>query len=220
MGDQSATIGGTGAGQPPVDITNVGQPVQPQNLTLEQVTGLVAEAEEKAFRRAQGLFDRRFKKVQETQTQLEKTLALMRENGVEVSPDVANIIQQKAFQAALTEPEQAPVTASQPAQAPGTDDQLDPVTEMALGFEKRYGVEVAEDDPEARLIKTDGTPDEYIETYLQAIVAKKQRLQQAPQQPSTAGLRTPTNLVGSGNPAAPERDFKDYRSVLRSGLRG
>lgn len=218
MGDQSATIGGTGAGQPTVDITNVGQPVQPQNLTLEQVTGLVAEAEEKAFRRAQGLFDRRFKKVQETQTQLENTLKLMRENGVEVSPDVANIIQQKAFQAALTEPEPAPVTASQPAQAPGTDDQLDPVTEMALGFEKRYGVEVAEDDPEARLIKTDGTPDEYIETYLQAIVAKRQRLQQTTNQP-TAGLRTPTNLVGAGAPAAPERDFKNYRSVLRDGLR-
>lgn len=213
MSDQSTTTGGAGAGQLPPDINSVGQPVQPQYITYEQAQRMAQEAAETAFRRAQGLIDKREQRVQDTLSSLQNALKLQRASGIEITPEQEKALQDKAILEAWKSPAQAPDLSKPAAQPVG--DEPDTVTQIALGFEKRYGVEVYDEDPEARLIKADGTPDEYIETYISAIMAKRQRLQGQPQP-----VRTPTNLGQGGSQPQASRDLSDYRGMISRGLRG
>jgi hypothetical protein len=208
VSDQSTTIGQQAAGQPPV------APVQPQYLTRAEAEAMAKQASDDSFRRAQGLIDKRDKAIQESLKNLQATIAMQKAAGIEITPAQEKQLEDQAILHAVRNTgtsEPAPML--QPAQV-ANDDALDPITTVAVGFERRYGVEITEADPEFKTINTTGEPDEYLETYLAAIKSKQQRLQTQPQ------FRTPTNLGQSGGPAPTQRRLKDYRAQLEKGLSG
>ena len=213
MSDQSNATGNQGAGQLSQDIDNVGSPVQPKYITLDEAKALADQAAEQAFRRAQGLVTKRDQAVQESIKSLKEVLEMQRKSGIAITAEQEETLQNQAILQAFKkapQPDQ-PETEFSPEAEEG---EVDPVTAIAINLETRYGVTITDQDPEARGIKADGTPDEYIETYLQAIQAKAARLQK---QPVT---HTPTNLGAAGAPTTPIRDFKEARNYLSRGLRG
>lgn len=212
MGNQLPTSSQQAAGQPSA------APVQPEYLTREQAEALVKQAAqqatEDAFRRAQGFVVKRDQAIQKSLDDLKATLEMQRQAGVTITPEQERVMQEQVRQKAIQEAgpsDQA--STQQPVQA-AADDTIDPITAIAIGFERRYGVEITEEDPEFRLIKTDGAEDEYLDTYLQAIQTKQKRLQGQP--PPT--VRTPTNLGQGGTPPT-NRDPLQYRTRLSEALR-
>lgn len=214
MGDPKQATGGNGEGQSPLDITDVGQPVQPQYITRDEAQRMAEEAAETAFRRAQGLVDKRDARIRQVLESVETALNLQAQAGIVLTPEQKEQVKQHAVNSALQADYANANSSEDPAQDTNMDD-IDPVTAIAIQLESDFGVEVDLSDPEAQMINREGTPTQYLDSYREALIAKSQRLQSS-NIPQTN--RTPGNLAASGQPAK-ERVFEDYREYLSSGLR-
>lgn len=181
------------AGQPEVPPDETGQgagnATQPEGLTRDEVLKMVGEAEEKAFRRAQGLITKTNTRIRERVSELEQVL-----NKAGVTLDAT----QKAALELQVADQVATETTSEPAQGQPPEQPeeppADPVTLIAHRMMKDAGVVIYEDDPEAKLIDT-SDPYTFISSLPKAIEAKKAR--EASIKPNTPGI------VGGGAPPSP-----------------
>lgn len=195
MSDQYSTTAPTAPGQGAANVPPEQKgAVQPQYLTLEEARRMAEEAEEKAFRRAQGLIEKTnagvVKKVQNNLKNLEQSIALQKKIGVEVTPEQEDKLRTQIFQQAFTEVEESPAPAqSVPAQvAPQPQpDNIDPITAEAVKMMQEADVWINDDDPES-----DGIDQSsifaYLESVKKAIEAKRQRI----------GTPAPARIAGGG----------------------
>lgn len=137
------------------DASPVTEPktAQPEYITLQDAQRLFKDAEEKAFRRAQGLVDkadnRTTKKVQENLQAVQGMLDALKGQGIEVPAEKALALKNQAIEKAYAvDPESTPVSPQEPAQAPVQEDgQVDPVTAIAWKMMQDSGVVVDETNP-------------------------------------------------------------------------
>lgn len=215
MGDQSkATFEQPEAGQQPA-----GSDQTPQYLTKDEARKLkeeaVKEAEERAFRRAQGYYESEQTRVRERLNGLEQVWKMQEAAGVQLTDEQKNQIKQRTIQEAMTEqPSTVPGTPP-PAQAPGQQPAGNapphPVTEMAWDMMDKAGVEIIEGDPEFQTLDyTDKSL--FLMSVANAISAKKQRLSSAGTPPVVQGQaqpqRTPTNAGGTGAGSGLEAQYR------------
>lgn len=191
---------------------------------------MVADAEEKAFRRAQGLVEKTnsgvLKKVQENMAALEKSFKLQADAGFPVAPEQAERLKAQVLQQAFTEPEPAPPPApaqaadAGPQRAPGAPEaaDLDPVNAEALSMMRLAGVTIEDSDPEAKLIDQ-ASPYAFLKSVDKAIEAKRTRLGTAQQSTPAAPAVLPTNLGGGALPNSIQ-SINDPTELLKMALSG
>src|SRR3990167_5300611 len=157
MSDQtSASPLAPEVGQPQVNVSQPAEQVsevQPAYVTLEQAQKLANEAAEQAFRRAQGLIDKRNTRYQEKLQSLETHLDSMRKHEIELSPDQVAKLRRAAYDEAM-QPD--PSEVSKPGNAkpvaetyePSVEDRIAAVNLKAEGIVEVFGIDVEEGDPE------------------------------------------------------------------------
>ena len=216
MGDQTKPVAFAGAGQPQAAPAGEPSATQEPVLTLDEVRRIAKEAEENAFRRSQGLFDKGQAKVRERIEQLEQTFKYV----PGMTEEQKEAARQKAAYDALREPESPPAKPEPPAQArPVSAPELDPITASAVELEREYGFGFDAGDPEIAAVNTGGTVRQYLKTYEEALQAKRERLA-LPGAVLTA--RTPTNAGAGGrttNPVLQTDDPDELWKMVRSGKR-
>lgn len=201
-------------GEQPLPSAEGEESTQPEYLTKAEAQRLIAEAEEKALRKAQSSTDKAidsiFKKVQDDLRSLTQTIEFQRNSGIEVSPEQEQQLKQQLVTRALAgAPESA--QPSPPQEAPQKEE-VDPVTAEAWRMMEEAGVLVDEDDPEAKLLNF-SSPYKFLKSIESAIEAKKERISERP-------ARTPTNVGGRGAPTNSIVDVTDHRELLKRGLGG
>lgn len=195
MSDQYSTTAPTAPGQGAANVPPEQKgAVQPQYLTLEEARRMAEEAEEKAFRRAQGLIEKTnagvVKKVQSDLKNLEQSIALQKKAGIEITADQEEKLKQQVFQRAFTEVEESPAPAqTAPAQAAPVQqpDNIDPITAEAVKMMQDAGVWIDDDDPETDVIDQSSIYA-YLESVKKAIETKRQRI----------GTPAPARVAGGG----------------------
>ena len=196
-----------------VDVQAALEEVRQQMAQLQSV---VAQQVEEAKRYAQSLTDKSANRLQARLAEIERTVALQKQLGMEVNDEQVLAMKQaalvQAFQESGMPPQQAHAAAAQQAQQAqqgaqpntvqppgqpqpeGRDVGLDPVGQTMLQIMENEGVTIEDNDPEVEIIKPDASPAEAIRSLLQAIEAKKARLA------GKANVRLP---AGGGNGAPP-----------------
>lgn len=204
MSNQVPTLDTAAGGQPAQSLTGPAAPDQKEYLTRDEALQLAKDAEEAAFKRAQSLIDKAnagvLKKVQGDLKSLEQAIDLQRKAGIQITDAQAETLKQQVINKAFTEvkidePEPVAPISQPPAQVgePG-DATQDPINAEAQRMAEEMGVALDPNDPEWGIVKTDGTPFQYLSTVQQALQAKKQRTAVNPQ----ARLTTPTGGAPAG----------------------
>lgn len=241
MGETQKPIAFQGPGQVPAPASPPaeqpqGNASQPEYITRQEAQRMAEDAAEAAFRKAQGLLDKRsdglLKKVQTDIRNIEQAIDLQKKAGIVITPEQEDKLKQQAYMRALSESESAPqpgegatssaspAPAGAPAAQPAAQvEPLDPVSAEALNMMQVAGVSIEESDPEYQTIDQN-SPYRFLKSVEAAIVAKKARLASNPQ-PSGAPTRTPTNLGSTGvhNPN-PNANIRDPRELYRRGFGG
>lgn len=197
------------AGQPSVPASpKAEQPSgQPQYVTLEQAQAMAKQAEEAAFRRAQGLIDTRANRIDESVRQrleqLTSTLDLQRAAGIQITPEQQRALEAQVMAEEFKKPKQQQPGSQQQPQQPQDPQQYDPVQMIAQKMLDDAGVEWNEQHPAAaNLLQVVNDPTATPKRYLDAVEAYIQanQGQQPPNnnQQQPAPDRTPTNLGGTG----------------------
>lgn len=154
------------AAQPEANITEVKeqvqataeQPVLTEQKVLELVARAAKEAANETLREVQSRTDKAEARIRkEVQGQIDRLKTI----GVELSPDQVNQLDAQTRQQ-FTQQEPAP--------------QLHPVDVMRDEIEAEYGVELSNDDLEAKLVVLNGTPRQFLSSYEKALQAKIDRL--------------------------------------------
>lgn len=200
------------AGQP---VATPETPVQSQTpeikepLTAEQIRevakAIISDPEiSKQLKRS--LFQHADARVEQAITQ---RLNALQQMGVQPTLDqVAQISAQAAKE--LQSPTPPPTAAqpySEPPVQPVVDEQLDPISQLALSRMQKANAVIEDTDPELSLIKLDATdPDEYLESVDVAIKAKQERL--AGQ--GNPALRVPGAGKGDGETGAIPEGLSPY----------
>lgn len=211
-GDQTKAVEFSQGGQPGGEASppEPQSAAQPKYLTMEEAQHLAQEAEERAFRRAQGLYDKRSEGIEKrVQTALEglgNTLTALKANGLEITPEVEARLRAGELERALTAPSASPPsTEPGPAQDPGQEpdeEPGDPITAEAWTMMREAGVTIEPGDPEAKTLDN-SSGYRFLKSVEAAIEAKRARLggsppgEATPSQPPTPPV-APTNLGGIG----------------------
>jgi hypothetical protein len=195
----------TQAGQPapptPEPATTGPQYITPADLEQFKKDLLVD-----AYRQTQSFVDKSNKKVQEELQRVNRDIDTLRKAGVQITPAQEAALQREAV-ASLPpdvsgEPSPDGVGQTPPEGAPQLTPLQQAVTNMAAEMHNEYGFGFEENDPEVQSVVRDGTELEYINSYRQALEAKRQRIGGQPQEPTPP--RAPNLGTGSAvaNPIA------------------
>lgn len=198
------------AGQPVAPLQaepGTGEAPSEDELTRDWVESRAKEAEEKAFRRAQGLITKTNAKIREEVSQLEQQLGAA---GVTLDAQQKAKLEAQVTERVLTEASSEPDAKGQAKAQPNEPQQLDPVSQIAKGMMDEAGTVVYDNDPEAKLIDmTD--PYSFIKSLPMAIQAKKERVEAS----TNGGNPTATPGVASGGrPTSPFAGRK-ARDILK-----
>ena len=197
---------GSGDGQTPGQPSgqvqqDPGEGADPKFITLEDAQRLADQAEERAYRRAQGLVDkadnRIGKQVREAVDKVKSDIALMRNDGVEISEQ----LEQEMVNNATREAYQSPPPESDTVSSDPGDRPTDPVTAEAWRMMEAAGISIDDGDPELEMLNQE-SEYAFLHSVEQAIAAKKKRLDGAgTQTPETT--RLPTTVGGTGRHVQP-----------------
>lgn len=189
MSEPDQRVVASPAGQPetpPVQPDQTQDAPQLEGLSREEVLKMVKEAEETAFRRAQGLITKTNTRIRERVGEIEQVLG---KAGVTLdASQKAALVEQVTNQVSTEEPSE-PASLEPPPPA-------DPITQIASQMMKEAGVVVYEDDPEAKLIDM-SNPYKFITSLPKAIEAKKARENTSSKTTNTPGM------AGGGTPPSP-----------------
>jgi len=172
----SPEVNVTEAAQPEAQVAEVLEPAQPtteqpvltEQKILELVRNAAKEAAAETLREVQSRTDKAERRIRtEVQAQIDRLKTI----GVELSPEQVNQLDAQARQG-IEQPQPAPVP-------------VNPIDHMRDEMEQEYGLELSNDDLEAKLVKVDGTPRQFLSSYEKALQAKKDRLNTAKSNPPT-----------------------------------
>lgn len=195
---------------------------QPKFITLEEAQKLAnqaaLDAEERAFRRAQGLVskadNRITQKVQQDLAALQSMITLQKSAGIEVTPQQEAQLRNQIIANAYSQGEQPTPNTEQPAKPepeaqPGVSD---PITAEAWRLMEAAGIIINDDDPEAEKLDQSGGYA-FLRSIEAAIETKRQRIASTPMQ--TPG-RTPTGAGATGqHQANPIQNITDPDELFR-----
>lgn len=185
--------GGTVEGQPDVQ-TDAPETPAPSYLTREEAEQLMKQAVDEALNRQVGLYSKGTEKLRTRLAALEEHVELQRSSGITVNDADVERMRNKILTTSLTEQDDKPQVAPAAAQQPAVQG-LDPQRINTLGrtILENMGVTFTQGDPEIKAIKTNGTPEEYLESLTKAASAWKKRTSES----ANPETRIP-GLVGSG----------------------
>ena len=148
---------------------------QPKYITQEELTRLLQDTENKAFQRAQSLYDKGQGRVQAELKRVNDSIEQMRKHGVDVPPEKVKAMQDEAVRTALIEaPPEEPKIA--PQSKTSADAAPDPVTAEAWRMMKEAGVVLDESDPEMGKLDQEHGPYKFLQSVEAAIADKQRRL--------------------------------------------
>lgn len=162
----------------PAQANEAAAPVQEQATTTAtpDIEALVEKAVNKAFRGIQSMQDKQAKRIEAAVT---RQLETLRQAGIEATPAQAAKIAEtlKAqMSAEPNEPEAAPAPAAAKPQQAAQAAAAGNVNDLAVKIMDGMGMRVTKSDPEAALLKLDGTRDEYVASIPAAVKAKQERI--------------------------------------------
>jgi hypothetical protein len=204
MSDQAGQAPGTPASGP-IPST----PSKPeQTLTLDLVKQIAKDEGDRAFRSAQGLYEKgRQGFEKQVQSNLDDLKRSLNQLGVEITPEREQALRTQAVEKAIASPvgEVEPETpqgnepGAAPPQAPEPQTTQDPILAGAVRMMDEAGIKIEDGDPEITMLDNID-PDKPYELYSklgEAIQAKKTRLEKSPEEtpPSSPGIITDTKSV-------------------------
>lgn len=178
-------------GQPTVEEVSPSQ-----YLTKEEAEKYFKNIEDSVIARQVGIYGSGQQKLLEKLEALEMNIASLREAGVDVSPAAEMKLRDKAYKEALTgNTNKQSQRVEEPVARQEQPQGLDPQRINTLGrtILENMGVTFTQGDPEIKAIKTNGTPEEYLESLTKAASAWKKRTSES----ANPETRIP-GLVGSG----------------------
>jgi hypothetical protein len=176
--------------------------VQGQQVVLSrsELDALLKQTEDRAFSRAQGLYEKgrsNFEqKVQADLAALKQSVDLAKASGVTFTPEQEQAMKTQAIARAYenapqgTQPGQV---AQPPVEYP---EEVDPVTAQAWDMMEEFGVIIDEHDPEFSLLDQSDDPIAFLASIKPACQAKAKRL--AGGETQAPPPHTPTNVGGGG----------------------
>jgi hypothetical protein len=179
-------------------------PGQQVVLSRSELDALLKQTEDRAFSRAQGLYEKgrsNFEqKVQAELATLKQSIDLAKASGVTITPEQEHAMKTQAIARAYETLPQAnqPGQAAQPPAVEPDSGGVDPVTAQAWALMEQAGIIINEEDPEAKLLDLTGEAA-FLASVQPAIQAKARRL--AGIEPGAPPARTPTNIGGGGGAA-------------------
>ena len=196
---------------------------QPKFITLEQAQALAnqaaLDAEERAFRRAQGLVskadNRITEKVKQDLAALQGMITLQKSAGIEVTPMQEAQLRNQIIANAYSQGEPPLTHTEQPAEpkpeAPSSEA-ADPITAEAWRLMQAAGIIINDNDPETeKLDQSSGYA--FLRSIEAAIEAKRQRITSTSMQ---APGRTPTGAGATGAyQANPIQDITDPAELFK-----
>lgn len=221
------TGNGTPPGQPQVNPpAQAGQEPssapQPKFITLEEAQKLAnqaaLDAEERAFRRAQGLVskadNRITEKVKQDLAALQSMITLQKSAGIEVTPMQEAQLRNQIIANAYSQGELPPTNTEQATKPKPVEQEVaaDPITAEAWRLMQAAGIIINDGDPEAeKLDQSSGYA--FLRSIEAAIESKRQRIASTPMQ---APGRTPTGAGATGaHQANPIQDITDPAELFR-----
>lgn len=139
--------------------STVAEPVLTEQKVLELVNKAAKQAAAETLREIQSRTDKAERRIKtEVQAQIDRLANI----GVSLSPEQISQMEAQARQS---------LAPQEPANQP-----LNVVASMQLELEKEYGIELTDDDLEAKLVVVDDSPTKFLRTYEKALQAKKDRL--------------------------------------------
>jgi len=139
------------------------QPVLTEQKVLELVGRAAREAAAETLREIQSRTDKAEARIRkEVQAQIDR----LKNIGVELSPEQVGQLDAQTRQ--MFEQQNAPKSPP-----------LNSIDALRDEMEAEYGIELSNDDLEAKLVVVDGTPRQFLTSYEKALQAKKDRLGQA-----------------------------------------
>ena len=175
---------------------------EPQNDDMNQPISRAdfLKAQDELMRKVQGMVDktasRLDKRIDTANKETDRTIEMLKKSGVKLPAEQETALRATATNEALIsnqsdQQQQEPAPAQQQQQF---DEAA--VTNAAVNIlSRQYGTVVSPEDPEAKDVKTDGTPAEFIETYTEALKKKRARMATPPQARTPGmGNTQPTNL--------------------------
>jgi len=167
---------------------------QPQYITVDEAKKLTEQAVQEAVSKAQSLVDKSGNrvqaKVQERLQNLEATLKMQTDAGVEITPAQRKALEQQVVLDTFKEAEADPnaqSTQKEPPQAPpGQGEQIDPITQAAWTMMQERGVDILENDPEFKILDM-SSPYKFLLSVDKAISAKETRVQSSSEEPEPMG---------------------------------
>jgi len=187
-------------------------------ITREEAQRLAEEAEEKAFRRAQGLIDKSAstlqKKVRGELEALERTLTAQRKAGMEITPAQEEKLRQQVIQEAFTADTPDDFSSLPPPQAgreEAPDREVERVNIETNRMYREYGFAIEQYDDEAQMLNM-SSGDTFLTSLQSALQKKAARLVSKHTQPLPPA-RTPTTAGGQGT--VPKEDLMaQYRKEV------
>lgn len=148
---------------------------QPKYITQEELARLLQDTENKAFQRAQSLYDKGQGRVQAELKRVNDSIEQMRKHGVDVPPEKVKAMQDEAVRTALIEapPEEPKIAPQSKAQM---DAAPDPVTAEAWRMMKEAGIVLEEGDPEMDKLDQEHGPYKFLQSVEAAVTEKQRRL--------------------------------------------
>jgi hypothetical protein len=218
--DNNGALPGQGLGQP--EQSSPQQP--PANpVTQGQETAQGEQqylTREEALRFLQSQLDKRDTRITSSfESKLREQLGALqaaKAAGLQLTPEQEAAYQQNVLQNAL-KPD--PITQPAPAQEqPVSDAGLDPINAEAMRLMQNAGAMIEQGDPEASMLKLDGSPYEYLASVKAAAEAKAARLNQSGKQTQNTTNPPPAaaRLPATGGPSAPKMSA---RELISTGLK-
>jgi len=190
------------------------QPVEQTEQTPEYVTRADAERMmQEALNQARSYADKGRVRVENAVNEVRQSVETMRNLGREISDEEAATLEATAVRKAMTATEDEPARPT-PAQAQEAQYVQNNLYEHSLMMQGKYGVSVLPTDPEAKMMRITGDPEQdkaAVEAMYKAKASRQAASgQQPPEQVTTtsAAVRVPSN--GGNAPAGIAENSREY----------
>lgn len=181
----------------------IGQPEQQQEPTTVSMETLKRELDTFFSSRVQPFVDKKTgtmtAKTQQELVNFQQQLDTLKQGGVAITPQQEQaLIEKKKADLIAAEGTQASQQQAAPSSPDGKAQQeMDPVSQAAIDLEKKHGIELLDDDPEAKAIDYTNAYT-FLQSVEKALEAKKVRTSQDQQKEAT--LQTPAPVPSGGAP--------------------
>lgn len=175
---------GTGQSQETSENGEVKQPEAQTYITRADVEQLLENQAKQFERLLQSRSDKlgnwTEKRIQERLRAFNDAIQLQQKAGGQIDPALLRAAKSQIIEEEYSRDEESPVSASASAQAQSKKKEIDPdilaVNAQAAGIQRALGITLNKDDPEAKTVNVNGTPEDFLETFTKAVRAKKERL--------------------------------------------